>query len=138
MHQNDDQFIEVFNRFRTTTHNPIDFGFLNNICLRQPPNELNFPYMYYTNKSTREPNNFVFENTKGQEYVFDANDPHHDTCPKHFKLKNDPSQTTNLHSKIQVKVGMLVEICASNYAIHDGLFNGVDKVFQYVSKLHDS
>jgi hypothetical protein len=64
--------------------------------------------MHYTNKSTREPNNFVFENTKGQEYVFNANDQHHDTCPKHFNLKNDPSQTTNLHSKIQVKIGMLV------------------------------
>jgi len=48
-------------------------------------------------------------NTKGQEYVFDANDRHHDTCPKHFKLKNDPSQRTNLHSKIQIKIGMLVD-----------------------------
>jgi hypothetical protein len=41
-----------------------------------------------------------------------------------------------LHSNIQVKIGMMV--CASNYAIHDGLFNGVDGVFQYVSKSHDS
>jgi hypothetical protein len=74
MRQNDDQFIEVLNRFWTTTHNPVDISFLNNICLHQPPNELDFPYMYYTNKSTKEPNNFVFENTKGQKYVFDAND----------------------------------------------------------------
>ncbi len=32
----------------------------------------------------------------------------------------------------------MVESCASNYAIHDGLFNGVDRVFQYVFKSYDS
>jgi hypothetical protein len=95
----------------------------------QPPNELNFPYMYYTNKSTRECNNFVFENTEGQEYVFDANDQHHDTCPKHFKLKNDPSQIVGLHLKIQLKIGMLVELCVGNYATHDGLFNRLKRFF---------
>jgi hypothetical protein len=94
--------------------------------------------MYYTNKSTKERNNFFFENTKGQQYVFDANDQHHDTCPKHFKLKNDPSQTTGLHSNIQVKIDMLIKLCASNCATHDDLFNGANEVFQYVSKLHDS
>jgi len=41
-----DQFIEVFNRFRTATHNFIDITFLNNICLCQPPNELDFLSMY--------------------------------------------------------------------------------------------
>jgi hypothetical protein len=40
-----------------------------------------------------------FENTRGQEYVFDANDQHHDTCPKHFKFKNDPSQRVGLRVK---------------------------------------
>jgi len=74
MCQGDDQFIEVFNRFQTATHNHINITFFNNICLHQPPSELNFPYMNYTNKSTRECNNFVFENTKGQEFVFDVND----------------------------------------------------------------
>ncbi len=58
---------------------------------------------------------------------FDADDQHRDTCPKHFKLKNDPSQTTSLHSKIQIKIGMLIELCARNYATHDKLFNGVDE-----------
>jgi hypothetical protein len=33
MRQSDEQFIEVLNRFRTTTHNPIDITFLNNTCL---------------------------------------------------------------------------------------------------------
>jgi len=62
---------------------------------------IRFPfYVLDTNKSTRECNNFVFENTKGQEYVFDVNDQHHDTCPEHFKLKNDPSQIDGLQIKI--------------------------------------
>jgi hypothetical protein len=65
--------------------------------------------MYYTNKSTKERNDFIFQNIKGQEYVFDVDDQHHDTGPKHFKLKNDPSQTTGLHSKIQIKIAMLIE-----------------------------
>jgi hypothetical protein len=43
-----------------------------------------------------------------------------------------------LHSKIHVKIGTLVELCIGNYATHDGLFNKVDKVFQYASILHDS
>jgi hypothetical protein len=33
---------------------------------------------------------------------------------------------------------MMVELCANNYAIHDGLFNGINGVFLYVSKSHDS
>ncbi len=126
MCQSDNRFIEVLNIFQTTTHNPINITFFNNICLCQLPNELDFPCMYYTNKSTKEHNNFVFENTKGQQYVFDVNDQHHDTCPKHFKLKNDPSQIVCLYSEIQVKIGMLIELCVGNYATHNDLFNGAN------------
>jgi hypothetical protein len=60
---------------------------------------------------------------------FDANDQHHDTCPKHFKLKNDLPQIASLHFKIQIKIGVLIELCARNYATHDGLFNGANGVF---------
>ncbi len=70
MCQIDDQFIEVFNEFRIATHNHVDITLLNHTYLHLPPNYLNFPYMYYTNKSTKERNDFVFQNTKGQEYVF--------------------------------------------------------------------
>jgi hypothetical protein len=85
MRQIDDQFIEVLNRFWITTYNLVDITILNYTYLHLPPNDLNFPYMYYTNKSTKKKNDFFFQNTKGQEYVFDADDQHHDTCPKHFK-----------------------------------------------------
>jgi hypothetical protein len=33
---------------------------------------------------------------------------------------------------------MLIKLCVGNYASHNDLFNGVNEVFQYVSKLHDN
>jgi hypothetical protein len=30
---------------------------------------------------------------------------------------------------------MFVELCAKNYATHDGLFNGVDDIFKFVTPL---
>jgi hypothetical protein len=94
--------------------------------------------MYYTHKSTKERNDFIFQNTKRQKYVFDVDNQRHDTCPKHFELKNDLSQIEGLHSKIQIKIGMLIELCVGNYATHDKLFNGADGVFQYVTKLQNN
>jgi hypothetical protein len=59
-------------------------------------------------------------------------------APNISNKKIDPSQTIGLHSKIHVKINMLIELWASNYATHDCLFNRVDKAFQYVFKLHDN
>jgi hypothetical protein len=33
---------------------------------------------------------------------------------------------------------MMVKLYVGNYAIHDGLFNGANRAFQYVSKTYDS
>jgi hypothetical protein len=33
---------------------------------------------------------------------------------------------------------VLIELYVRNYATHDGLFNGVDGVFQYVTKLQNN
>jgi hypothetical protein len=99
-----DQFIGIRNKFQIATHNPIDIRLLNHTYLHSLPNDLNFPYMYYTNKVTKEKNDFNFQNTKEQEYVFDFDDQHHDTCPKHYKLKNDLSQISGLHSKSKSKL----------------------------------
>jgi hypothetical protein len=123
MCQSDDQFIEVLNRFQTTTHNltkipclityvytNLQMNWISFICIIQISQQKNATI-------------FFFENTKGQEYVFDANDQHHVTCSIHFKFKNNLSQIVSLHLKIQVKIGMLVELCVSNCATHDGLLN---------------
>jgi len=58
--------------------------------------------------------------------------------PQTFQTKNDLSQIANLHSQIQIKIGMLIELCVGNYATHDKLFNGDDGVFQYVTKLQNN
>jgi len=67
-----------------------------------------------------------------------AQDKHHDTCPQSFQLQNDANFTTRLHSKVQVKNNMLVELCVRNYATHDGLENGVDGIFQGSTKVFNS
>ncbi len=61
--------------------------------------------------------------------IFGVEDKHDDTCLKSFKLQNDPNFIVGLHSKIQIKKNVLVKLCASNYARHDGLVNGVDGIF---------
>jgi hypothetical protein len=67
-----------------------------------------------------------------------AQDKHHDTCPQSFQLQNDANFTTGLHLEVQVKKNMLVELCARNYATHDGLVNGVDGIFQGSTKVFNS
>jgi hypothetical protein len=40
------------------------------------------------------------------------------------------SKTLGLHSTINIKIYMLVELCASNYVMSNGLVNGVDGIFK--------
>jgi hypothetical protein len=35
----------------------------------------------------------------------------------------------------KIEFGMLVELCVHNYATHDEVFDGIDEVFQCVTKL---
>jgi hypothetical protein len=35
-----------------------------------------------------------------------------------------------MHSIISIKKDMLVELCVGNYAISDGLVNGIDGIFK--------
>jgi len=63
---------------------------------------------------------------------------HHDTCPQSFQLQNDANFTVGLHLEAQVKKNMLVELCAKNYATHDGLVNGENGIFQGSTKVFDS
>jgi hypothetical protein len=67
-----------------------------------------------------------------------AQDRHHDTCLQSFQLQNDANFIARLHLEVQVKKNMLVELCATNYATHDGLINGVDKIFQGSIKVFNS
>jgi hypothetical protein len=75
-------------------------------------------------------NEHVFTNTLGPTYIFKAMDINHQSCPPSYKLSNDPSKIASLHFTIQIKKIVLVELCAGNYAMYDGLVNGVDDIFK--------
>ncbi len=47
-----------------------------------------------------------------------------------IKHSNDLSKTTCLHSTINTKIYMLVELCVGNYATYNGLVNGADGILQ--------
>jgi hypothetical protein len=54
----------------------------------------------------------------------------------HFKLQENPHHIACLHCQIRLKLRMFVQLCAKNYATHDGLFNnGVDDIFKFVTPL---
>ncbi len=59
-------------------------------------------------------------------------------CPQSFQLQNDANFTTWLHLEVQIKKIILVELCAGNYATHDGLVNGVDGIFQGSTNVFNS
>ncbi len=79
-------------------------------------------------------------NTLGLTFIFKAMDINHQSCPPSYKLSNDPSKIVGLHSTIHIKIYVLIELCASNYAISDGLMNGDDDIFKasttYCEKNH--
>jgi hypothetical protein len=66
----------------------------------------------------------VFINTLGPIFIFKAMHINHQSCPPSYKLLNDVSKIASLHFTIHIKKDMLVDICASNYAMYDGLMNG--------------
>jgi hypothetical protein len=75
---------------------------------------------------------------KWRVFKLHAQDRHHDTCFQSFQLQYDVNFIAWLHLEVQVKKNMLVELCVGNYATHDGLVNGVDKIFQGSTKVFNS
>jgi len=75
-------------------------------------------------------NKHVFTNTLSLTFIFKAMDINHQLCLPSYKPSNDPSKITNLHFIIQIKIYMLVELCANNHATYDGLVNGVHDIFK--------
>ncbi len=71
-------------------------------------------------------NENAFTNTLSPTFIFKAMDIDHQSCPP----SNDSNITMGLHSKINIKIYMLVELCVGNYATFDGLVNGVDGIFK--------
>ncbi len=135
MRQNDEQFINILNWCWTATQLQSDVDTINNQFFCTPPND---PYLFYMNEAKQKHNELVFFWSEGDVFILRAQDKHHDTCPQSFQLQNDANFTTGLHLEVQVKKNMLVELCARNYATHDGLVNGVDGIFQGSTKVFNS
>ncbi len=68
-------------------------------------------------------------------YILCAQEKHHGTCPQSFQLQNDTNFITNLYSKFQVKITMLVELCTCNYVTRHSIVNGANGIFQGSTKL---
>jgi hypothetical protein len=90
------------------------------------------------NETNQKHNESTFFQSERDVFVLHAQDRHRDICFQSFQLQNDANFTTTLHSKDQVKKNILVELCAGNYATHDGLVNGVDGIFQGSTKIFNS
>jgi len=60
----------------------------------------------------RKHNKFVFNNTYGLTFNFEAINIHRHSCPSSYKLSNDPNKATGLHTIIHIKQDMVVELCA--------------------------
>ncbi len=95
-------FIQILNKFCTTTKNTKDIEFINSICNRQPPNDFIFPYLFYTNKLVQKHNENVFINTLGSTFIFKAMCIDHQSWLPFHKLSNDLNQTTSLHFTIHI------------------------------------
>jgi hypothetical protein len=102
------------------------------------PNDPKLPYLFYTNEANQNHNESSFLQSEEVVFILRAQDRHHDTCSQSFQLQNDANFTARLHPEVQVKKNMLVELCARNYATHDGLVNGVDGIFQGSTKVFNS
>jgi hypothetical protein len=82
------------------------------------------------NKLVQKQNENVITNTLGPTFIFKTMDINHQSCPPSYKLSNDTSKTTNLHSTINRRKYMLVKLCASNHATFDGFVNGASGIFK--------
>ncbi len=111
---------------------------INNQFFCTPPNDPNFPYLFYMNEAKQKHNESTFLQSERDVFILHAQDRHHDTCPQSFQLQNDANFTTRLQSEVQIKKIMLVELCVGNYATHDGFVNGANGIFQESTKVFNS
>jgi hypothetical protein len=63
MRQNDINFINILNRFLTTSQTFEDIDFVNKICFKTPAMDNTLPYLFYTNVKITTHNNNVFHTT---------------------------------------------------------------------------
>ena len=134
MRQKNIDFIRILNKMRLNKQSDEDIEYINAHCYRAAPIDPLFPYLFYRNKDVNEHNDRMLSIVNGQLVILEAIDEvenYQDTLSYYEK-------TIALPIKILVKQNMLVELCAGNYNIEDGLVNGADGVFKkYTRKTKD-
>jgi hypothetical protein len=104
MRQNDVHFINILNRFQTSSQKNDDIHFMNNFCLRSPPIDNTLPHLFYTNLKITTHNKIVYDKTPNETFNFHTKDIHFETCLSHFKLSILPSHTSGFHELLLKKI----------------------------------
>jgi hypothetical protein len=76
MQQDDINFINILNRFRTASQTIENIKCMNNNFLKTPLMDNILPYLFYTNVKTTIHNKNVFQNTLSETFTFLACDVH--------------------------------------------------------------
>ncbi len=71
-------FINMLNKFRTTSQTLEDIKIINYIYVNPSPKDSILPYLFNTNAKTIAHNKQKFENTNGETFLFVARDMHLD------------------------------------------------------------
>jgi hypothetical protein len=98
MKQNDVHFINILNRFQTTSQTNDDIDFMNNFCLKPPPMDNILPSLFYTNLKTTTHNKIVHDKALGETFKFLMKDV--ETCFSHFKLSMLPFHTFGFNHQL--------------------------------------
>jgi hypothetical protein len=101
MWQNNVNFINILNRFQTTSQTFKNTNFINKTCLKPPIIKNTLHYLFYKNVKTTH-NKHGYYKTPIKTFTFLAQDIHFDTSPLHFKLSTIPSQMNSFHNKLSI------------------------------------
>ena len=130
MRQDNIAFLEILNKIRVGEQTDDDLRQINTIYCKRPENILQTSYLFFKNTDKDKHNNEIFNRIPTLPHIIQCIDKRHKTCSKKIKIPLSPKDTGDLHTCLLLKPTMLVELCAGNIDILDGLVNGADGVFQ--------
>ncbi len=134
MRQKNLDFIRILKKLRLNKQSDEDIEYINAHCYRAAPIDPLFPYLFYRNKDVNEHNDRMLSIVNGQLVILETIDE----VENYEETMSYYENTISLPIKILVKKNMLIELCAGNYNIEDGLVNGADGVFKkYTRKTKD-
>ncbi|XP_059067532.1 ATP-dependent DNA helicase PIF1-like [Cryptomeria japonica] len=113
MRQTDQLFVAALNRIRMGSQTKEDIAYLNSKCLRTPPVDPMFPFLFYKRKDVDAHNQNILSTLPGELLIINAIDEHNNTVPIEQLYKH----SANLANQIILKEDILIEIYGGNYDI---------------------